>query len=288
MKMLFLVKLLTAFCVSVWGQDTLRIASWNIQMLPNFFAQLSPSLRKMQSVRQPWIVDYVKDKNFDVIVFQEVFDIQMRKRLRRQLRQLYPYQVSTKGKFWRFTNNGILIVSKLKMRYIDHVIYEKGIYADGLASKGCTIVEVEKNGKKLQIAGTHLQSGQHDDAQHVRHKQYKNIFHLLHKHRKQEVPQFVIGDMNTEKHIPERYVAMLENLDMQDMPIQEENPHTVDSHNYWNPNEKPAQIDYILYNPNKTKTCIFRQKIFRPKRAHKGKDIDLADHYGISAEVILE
>ncbi|MCH2044306.1 MAG: sphingomyelin phosphodiesterase [Saprospiraceae bacterium] len=270
------------------SEDTteLKILTWNIQMLPNFFAGASAALRKKQKVRLPWIVNYLKKRNDEVIVFQEVFDKEIKKRLQKELLTTFPYQVEPKTKGAKI-GNGILIVSRLPMRYVDHVIYKKGVGSDGMAAKGCTLVEVEKDGKKIHIAGTHLQSSAHDKAQKVRDRQYLTIRKLLDKHKNTDIPQLIMGDMNTRKSHPQRYERMLSSLQAEAPVFQDPRPYTIDSTNSWNPRHPPILLDYILICAYNTNTTLTQQFIIRPQEQFKGKAMDLADHYGVEAVLIL-
>ncbi|MCP4438906.1 MAG: hypothetical protein GY810_08165 [Aureispira sp.] len=257
-----------------------KIVSWNIQMLPNFFGGLSSALRKKQAVRLPWIVEHAKQQDYDVIIFQEVFDIEMKRKLKRGLKEAYPYHVSTKTKSGKFTSNGIYIVSRLPMEYIDHVIYKEGLSEDKLAAKGCTLVEVKKDDLVFHVAGTHLQSG-NGDAQLVRNHQYVDMYNLIEKYAQDNIPQFVVGDMNTPKSDTKSYEYMLHAIGVQDFPLDEDRPYTIDSDNSWNDHAEGVQLDYIMLNPRKTTTTISLQKILRPKDTYKEKSMDLADHYGV-------
>lgn len=103
-KAIFLVFCLT-YPTVLKAQDTSAIkpiksiiVSWNIQMLPNTFAMFSNSLRKKQRVRTPWIIEYCHDQNYDVIVFQEVFDSGIKRKFKKYLSSTYPFQVDTKKK----------------------------------------------------------------------------------------------------------------------------------------------------------------------------------------------
>ncbi|MCH2021736.1 MAG: endonuclease/exonuclease/phosphatase family protein [Saprospiraceae bacterium] len=262
-----------------------KIVTWNIQMLPNSLAFLSNALRKKQCVRTPWIIDHCLKKDYDVIVFQEVFDLDIKRKLKKGLKDSYPYQVNTKTKAGRIISNGILIVSRLPMKYIDHVIYAKGAHTDGFSAKGCTLVEVEKKDLKFHIAGTHLQSGGSKAAIMHRDLQFQEIRNLLDSNILDQVPVFVMGDMNTRKSNTEKYPKMIEVIGVNDYPLDESAPYTYDANNSWNNNDVPVQIDYVLLQARKTNTKILKQKVLRPKHNYKGKPMDLADHYGIVAEI---
>ena len=266
---------------------TVKVVSWNIQMLPNALGMFSAALRKKQRIRTPWIVEYCKEKEYDVIVFQEVFDLDITRKLKKELKDVYPYHVDTKKLPSRLTSNGIFIVSRLPMKDVHHIIYAKGAHEDGWSSEGCTLVEVEKDGKRFQIAGTHLQAGGSDAAIAHRDQQYKDIRTLMDRNKEDHVPVLVMGDMNTSKSNAEKYPLMIETLEVQDFPLDEEEPYTVDGNNSWNNHTKGIQLDYIMLQARTTATTIVQQKIIRPKQEWKGKQIDLADHYGVVADVTI-
>jgi phospholipase C len=254
-------------------------------MLPNGPAIFSKSLQKKQKQREPEIVRFILESNYDIIVFQEVFDIEIKRKLRQNLQKVYPYQISTRSQFGRLTSNGILIVSRIPIKYIDHTIYKKGVGEDGWAAKGCTLIEAEKQGIVFQIAGTHLQSGNSDAAVEHRHSQFKEIFDVISLHKNDKIPLFVIGDMNTKKSDEINYNYMIEAIGVEDYPIGEDEPYTVDGNNSWNNHETGIQLDYVLLNKRSTSTTILQQNIIRPKFEYKNAIVDLADHYGVVAKV---
>lgn len=284
------------FCLT-WTHSTaqvdtkstqIKVLSWNIQMLPNAMGMFSAALRKKQRQRLPWIVAHCHQNDYEVIVFQEVFDVNIKRKLAKALKETYPHQVNTKITKGRITSNGILIVSKLPMRYIDHVIYQKGVHEDGWAAKGCTLVEVVKNNKKIQIAGTHLQAGSSEEAQKHRASQYLEIKALLDANEVDNRPVLVVGDMNTAKANTAKYQLMLTSIDLVDFELEEDRPYTIDPNNSWNAGDKPKQLDYILLQKRNTATTIQNLHIIRPTHLYKGAKMDLADHYGVVGEVVLE
>jgi len=290
--LLFVISM--SFTSTTFAQSTLskkgtavQVVSWNIQMLPNALGLFSAALRKKQRIRAPWIITHCIEASYDVIVFQEVFDRDIKRQLKKELKEAYPYQVDTRRTKGRLTSNGIFIVSRIPMKYVDHVIYEKGAHEDAWAAKGCTLVEVEKEGHKFQIAGTHLQSGSSEAAEKHRGLQYQDIRNLLDKHLDKTIPVLVMGDMNTRKGNVPKYTQMIETIGVKDFPLDEENPYTIDNQNSWNKHEQGIQLDYVFLQARATQTTIEEQKVLRLKETHKGKEIDLADHYGIVAKVLL-
>jgi|TARA_B110000483_G_scaffold222047_1_gene278669 endonuclease/exonuclease/phosphatase family metal-dependent hydrolase len=265
----------------------LIVVSWNIQMLPNNFSFLSKFLRKKQNIRAPWIINHCINNNFDIIVFQEVFDLNIRRKLMKELKSSYPYQVMPFKGNKAFVSNGILIISKVPLKYIDHIIFKPGVTADKFAAKGCTLVEAQKDGSKIQIAGTHLQAGKSEKAQIQRDMQYSDIHRLLEQNKKQTVPVILLGDLNTKKSNSKDYSKMLETISMNDPTINKKKLYTFDSNNYWNNNASSSQLDYILIQCRKTDSKIVNTKILKPKFMFKENQIDLADHYAISAKIIF-
>jgi len=265
----------------------LKVVSWNVQMLPNNFSFLSKFLRKKQNIRAPRIINHCISDNFDIIVFQELFDLKIRKKFMKELKNSYPYQVKPFKGNMAFVSNGILIVSRVPLKYIDHIIFKPGLTADKFAAKGCTLVEAEKDGSTIQIAGTHLQAGRSGKAQIQREMQYSDIRRLLEQNKTQTIPVILLGDLNTKKSKSEDYFKMLESISMEDPTIKDKQLYTFDSNNYWNDNASSSQLDYILIQRRKTNSKIINTKILRPKFIFKGNEIDLADHYAISADIIF-
>jgi neutral ceramidase len=136
----------------------LEILTWNIQMLPTF-PPVEP-LNKGQAMRAPWIVEFLSQQPYDIVVLQEVIDKKMTQLLKEGLKISYPYQVSVDSK--RGVTGcvgGILFVSRIPLKYVDHIIYKNVSGVDAMAEKGCVLVEAEHAGVHFQIAGTHLQAG---------------------------------------------------------------------------------------------------------------------------------
>ena len=54
--------------------DTIKIVSWNIKMVPKVLGLLTKSARKKQKERTPRIIQYLNNSNFDIVILQELFD----------------------------------------------------------------------------------------------------------------------------------------------------------------------------------------------------------------------
>jgi endonuclease/exonuclease/phosphatase family metal-dependent hydrolase len=102
------------------------------------------------------------------------------------------------------------------------------------------------------------------------------------------VPVFLVGDMNVAAAEP-AFPRLLETTGMQAFPLDDPSPFTVDGKNSWNkPNKRAKHIDHVLVNPRGTATTIARQTIQRARREHEGRTMDLADHYGVVAEIVIQ
>ena len=208
----------------------IKVLSWNIQMLPDFFSPFSELLRKNQKDRLPEIMKYLYKSGYDIIVLQEVFDANIKRKLKRFLRIKYPYiQMPMNRKVgWKGTN-GIMILSKYPMKYIDHNIYDATEGYDAATNKGCVLVEIDINGLKCLVAGTHLQSS----GQHIRDLQYKQIkYDIIDPYLKDDLPFLLAGDLNTEKGSVS-YSNMISLLKLNNSDLLDDRPFTSDTANSW-------------------------------------------------------
>jgi endonuclease/exonuclease/phosphatase family metal-dependent hydrolase len=266
----------------------LKILTWNIQMLPALLG--IPDLDKMQVLRAPWIIEFLNAQDYDIVVMQEVIDRKITAQLKAGLEKQYPHIVAPPSKQgFSGTTGGVLFVSKLPIKYVGHIVYKHIAGVDALADKGCVMVEAERNGVRFQIAGTHLQAGHRQ----TREKEFAEIYEGIIKPNKQEgVPQFLVGDMNVASDVADEQ-PMFENLlkttEMQSFPLDDPEPFTVDAKNsFKGRGQSSERIDHVLLNPRGTKTTILHQSVQRARNEHKGKTIDLADHYGVVAEVLVQ
>ena len=259
----------------------IKVLSWNIQMLPDFFSPFSELLRKNQKDRLPEIMKYLYRSDYDIIVLQEVFDANIKRKMKRFLRIKYPYiQMPVNRKIgWKGTN-GIMVLSKYPMKYVDHIIYDAAEGYDAATNKGCVLVEIDINGDKWFVAGTHLQAS----GQHIRDLQYKQIkTKIISPYLKDDLPFLLAGDLNTEKGSVS-YSNMLSLFKLNNTDILDERPYTSDTTNSWKSSGESKQIDYVLYDlPEVFK--ISNHYIIRPSMVYENKKMDLADHYGIVLEI---
>lgn len=263
----------------------LYLLTWNVQFLPRSMQIFSKALRKKQRVRLPWVIEHCQSIDYDVIVFQEVFDRPILKHLQKALQVDYPYQVAPLRQAGRWTSSGVLIVSKHPMEKVGGVVYPKGVSVDAWASKGCTLVRLNKNGEGIYIAGTHLQAGRKAKAQAQRLIQYRAIHELIETHTKTNTcPIIITGDFNTRASDRIAYHEMLEVLQAKDQAIDDPRPYTVDHQNTWNDVGK-QQLDYVLWRSGRSPIQHIEQRILRLQKIWRNQPMDLSDHYGIAAQI---
>ena len=266
------------------GADSLKVLSWNIYMLP-------VSIKKVgQANRVEYIANQLNNSDYDVIVFQEAFDRDARYGLSKLMRKQFPYQegpANGKPSIFRL-NSGIWILSKYPMKYLDEIHYKQNIGVDKVARKGVLMVEINKNGKRYQIAGTHLQAGASKKKDAVRASQFNEIKELLAKHETTGIPQLICGDFNTAKNDKKNYHLMLETLKAQDGPLESSLQHTYDCTNndlaYGSDTYKEV-LDYIFIKDNHAKLNLSRRKIVAFTAKWHAKKKHLSDHFAV--EIII-
>ena len=288
--LLFLVLLISSiFANAQTDKGTpVNILSWNLYMRPR------AAFHNGQVKRAPAIVNELKDKDYDVIVFQEAFDNKARRIIWKGLKEKYPYQSGKpKRKYFFKISTGVFIISKLPLEVLDHIYFSECGGSDCFAIKGAALINVTKNGKAFQIVGTHLQaaSGKKKTASEIRKIQYDEInAKLLMPYKKAGVPQFLVGDLNTKKSNEEAYNNLKKDLEMEDGEISGPNQYSSDgsTNDFKDADDKAKLIDYVLCKKNGAKINSIKRtvKIFKSDWSVKHKD--LSDHYAVLAEIVVE
>ncbi len=263
---------------------TIKILSWNIQMLPMTLKKIGQFERAVHIAEQLNVSDY------DVIVFQEAFDDKVRKKLSEYLQLCFPYQsgpANEKGFFMRM-NSGVWIVSKYPMRQVGEVQYKNCSGLDCFSRKGALMVEVEREGKPIQLVGTHLQSGDGKKNAKVRVKQYHQLRdELLAQYNREGVPQVICGDFNTKKNEEGYYETMVNTFMADDGALEGAQQFTYDGNLNDMVIEKtePCLLDYIFLKSNKVnyQSVVRTIKSFTAKW-HETKR-NLSDHFAL--EIII-
>jgi endonuclease/exonuclease/phosphatase family metal-dependent hydrolase len=282
--------------LSSQSQDSLKLLSWNIQMLPR-------GLGKGKAKRAKAIVEELRKTNHDVVVFQELFYARSRKILSRGLKETFPHQTPVLNKkiFSFKLNGGVMIFSKYPITGIKEICYTSKSGPDRLSRKGALLAELAIKEKSIQVVGTHLQAF---GKKEIMYAQYQQLFdELLKPTERACIPQIICGDFNTLKKIPETlptdlpanfeeriasYEVMIKTLQAQDGDIHGEQQFTMDRpFNDLCTSRKQYRLllDYFLIRNNESSAYIHQRKIIISKYPWHKKYSDLSDHYGLTAIV---
>lgn len=278
-------------------QDSLRILSWNVQMLPMLVNANGKGKRAKA------IVEQLKTHHYDVVVFQELFKKRSRKIITKGLAEEFPYhtRVLNKKTISFKTNGGVMLFSRYPINEVHEIRYKDRTGFDKLSRKGALLAEMVVHGKTIQVAGTHLQAF---GPTEIMYSQYKQLHdELLKPHTKPGVPQFICGDFNTIKTIPTqlpasvtpdmisrlaRYPVMLETLGVMDYDLDGPQQFTMDRpYNDLCKGGKDRRLllDYILVRtPNDISYSVTRRVRIMRQQWHKEHQ-DLSDHFALEAVV---
>ena len=298
MRKLILGFLLLSFLPeTIYCQDSLKILSWNIQMLPRGVNSNGKAKRAKA------IADQLKNSKYDVIVFQELFYKRSRRILTKALAQQFPFQtpVLNKKGFALKTNGGVLLISRYPIQKVQQIQYKKRTGPDCLSRKGALLAELNVKGKSVQLIGTHLQAFGLKEIMYSQYQQLQD--ELLRPNIKTGVAQIICGDFNTLKEVPSirpadlpanfekriaQYPVMLQTLDAEDGVLHGEQQFTMDRP-YNDLCKKRKQyrllLDYFLIRSNESPTIVSKRRIQIIRYPWHKNHQDLSDHYGLEAVV---
>ena len=271
---------------AVASGGSLKLLTWNLHLLP------AVAITKNQKARARGIANVLRDSQYDVIVFQEAFHNRARSIIWNELSVNYPYQYGPrKGGFVKYSS-GVWIVSKLELQKKQHLGFSKcsSGTADCRARKGALLVQVEKDGIKFQIIGTHLQSKEGSKYQDVRISQLEELQGLLIAENKEEsVPFIVSGDLNIAMSMTTDYQHMLTILDVENGELSGDYRFTADrkTNDMYPSNEAKGKVlDYILINSMGVEIEQVNRAVMRFRTRWHKKNRDLSDHYAVEAEIV--
>lgn len=295
MRYLVLAAMVLLSCSVATAQDSLKVLTWNIQMLPRFVN----SNGKVRRARA--IVEQLKQRPYDVIAFQELFHARSRRIIVRGLSGHYPHhtRVLNKKMFSLKSNGGVMIFSRHPILESYQIRYAARMGFDRLSRKGAVLAEIDVRGRTVQVAGTHLQAF---GEQAILYSQYQQLAEeLLKPHAKAGVLQVVCGDFNTLRTVPTqipadipqdfvnrlpRYHYMLHTLDAIDGDLSGEQQFTMDRpYNDLCKTRKEFRLllDYVLLRPNGINDLFIRRKVEIMRHQWDPQHRDLSDHFGLEA-----
>lgn len=266
-------------------QDTLKIISWNIHLLPYFMVYPKSKKRK----RTKLIAEaFNAEKDYEILALQEVFHKTNRRLLKRKLKKKYPYIYGppNRQRHRIKTNSGLMVFSKRPLIYKKSVQFDVATSWDNkMARKGAMLLEGEFNGNLFQIVNTHTQGQPSIVNNHQFHQIYDG---LIAPFERKNIPQIICGDMNCNNTNVQDYSQMLRILHI-------DNPAPMYDDRYEAKGGLLKKtIDYIFVRPNDSDMKILRTSMIligqdwkKLGNLHKtyGVDVGLSDHYPM--EILL-
>jgi endonuclease/exonuclease/phosphatase family metal-dependent hydrolase len=263
----------------------IKLLSWNIYMLPGFVGKASMKLERAEIIGQ-----LLSQSDYDVIVFQEAFCPQARKKIKQYLQANFPFIAGPANQktFSLKVNSGLWIFSKHPIESSKSIVYSNRAGIDGLSRKGALLVELNVNGQLIQVAGTHLQNSGNLNLKQLQCQEFAD--RLLLPNLKNGVPQILCGDFNINKENDEGYKFMLSTLEASDGNLSGDIQHSYNREMndlHVESGEKKELIDYVLIrNNNSWVSCNSREIKPIRKRWHS-KHEDLSDHFSLEVEILF-
>ena len=256
----------------------LHVLSYNIQMLPRWILHMDHGpVKRAKLIPSVLIADSI-----DIIVFQEAFDKRCVRILSKLLKPHFPYVVGPANdrKIGIKLNSGVMMFSKVPLKFVDEVDFTECETEDCFARKGALLAEADWHGKPIQILGTHKEAG---GSTMLKTGQYLEILGMVRKHTRTGVPQLLCGDFNIRKG-SDIYTAMVATFEMQDGDITGEqqftSDHLINDMSTYRPDDRKI-IDFIFYRPNGVEPTFIQREIRRYRTRWSKKHEDLSDHMSI-------
>ncbi|MCF8277843.1 MAG: sphingomyelin phosphodiesterase [Flavobacteriales bacterium] len=291
MRFLFIAALsLLSFSTSFAQPKPIHVLTWNIYMRPHAI------LYDGQFRRAKRIGELLKTENYDIILFQEAFGKVSRKKLRKALGDIYPFEIEPKNNK-KTVNSGLWILSKHEIKESDIIFFDDCLVSDCASAKGAVLFEVVIHGQTYQFVSTHVQAEDGKEFANVRSNQFKMIDQLLEQHQKPNIPQFILGDLNTPRDSVAEYNNMISVLNATDgVPsIIGDTKLSVDQPNTWGCANNDlikkkwkgnvALLDYALQR-NTNYPFKLRRELKTYTKQWSKKHEHLSDHYAISLTIL--
>lgn len=264
-----------------------RILTWNTYMIPR------PFKFSRQLERQKVIAQELQKVDHDVIVLQEAFMDNFKRRVQRALKHTHPYVYWPKKVrgFLKIFDSGVMVLSKTPLMEIDKTYYTTCKSFDCFASKGAILLETQLAGQSVQLIVTHLQSGQDATGAQIRAKQVKQIQQLMERNQRSDVPQILGGDLNINAYNTSEYERAITTLEMVAPPVAGKlwsSKANLTSCFGKRPKNEIRRIDHVwLKDPEKLFKSA-RQQITPIRGIINGQLCDLSDHLPVSMDVQLQ
>jgi len=269
------------------GANVLNVLSYNTYMRPTSL------FINGQSVRNTLMMPELRNQGYDVIIFSEMFDDDIRGAMKVALSAEFPHQTRILGTDRGVEQDGgVIIVSRWPLVTQDQRLYGSvSSGSDGMADKGVMYACINKMGRKYHIFGSHTQANKDAAARAARKRQLEIIKSFVDSKKIPATEAVVIGgDLNVDKTgSPAEYQQMLTILDAIP-PLYLGNLKAT-----WDPTINkcadagtPEYLDFVFASKNHLKPLIVTNEV-RPLRSwEEWKALptdkarwDLSDHFPV-------
>ncbi|WP_328897405.1 sphingomyelin phosphodiesterase [Streptomyces sp. NBC_00236] len=249
----------------------------------------------------------------DVVVLQEAFDNASSDALTAGASDRYPYHTPVVGRSrsgWDATSGsysaatpedgGVTVLSKWPIVRQEQHIYKDACGSDWWSNKGFAYAELDVNGARVHIVGTHTQSTDPGcgagEAAEIRGRQFRQIDVFLDA---KDIPAseqvIVAGDLNVDSHSPE-YASLLANAGLTGADARTGHPYSFDTQDnsiaadrY--PDDPREDLDHVLHRAGHAKPSGWTNEVVKEDSApwtvsSWGTDYtytNLSDHYPVVA-----
>jgi sphingomyelin phosphodiesterase len=251
----------------------------------------------------------------DVVVLQEAFDNSASDALAQNASAQYPYRTPVVGRSksgWDATggaysavtpeDGGVTVLSKWPIVRKEQFIYKDACGSDWWSNKGFVYAELNVNGTKVHVVGTHAQSTDSGcatgEAAQMRSRQFKQIDAFLDAKNIPASEQVIVaGDMNVDSRSPE-YASMLADAGLAGADARTGHPYSFDTQDnsialYRYPDDPREDLDYVLHRAGHAKPSGWTNKVVKEQSepwtvSSWGTDYtytNLSDHYPLIGSV---
>lgn len=250
---------------------------------------LPPFLPDGQDVRTPLFADQLG--GYDVLMLQEVFSDYHRKRLLRDLAAAYPHQSRILGRDrWLAQDGGVVIVSKWPIELQFQKLF--GALCAGkdcMADKGVLYARVNKQGRRVHLFATHLQSG--DENAEIRSLQIAAVKQLIDAmDLPGDEPVLIGGDFNVDRFEDQRdgaFSAMTRRLDAEHPAPADGGGHAPTFDPARNPlagDGRAEYLDYVLHS----RAHLRPSRAFNQVRPIFAGTRPLSDHFAVHGRFVFD
>jgi endonuclease/exonuclease/phosphatase family metal-dependent hydrolase len=271
-------------------QEVIKILAYNVYMRPVFL-----NGQKNRADRMPPFLT-----GYDVIIFSELFDDDIRIHLLNLLKAEYPFQTAIVGHDEGIEQDGgVVIISRWPIEAAENRIFDENDCAgdDCLAEKGVAYAKIRKKNAAYHVFGTHLQAMAGEHPRRMRQLQFIKQF-IDQRQIPENEPVFIGGDMNVDAYIPEHMKEMFDILDAE-LPWFDPNfklsPTYDKATNDLASDEGSEMLDYVMYQRDRmwADESSFTRRVFKVVPCWKEFFFekcmnDLSDHYAVEGRFMFK